>query len=96
MADGMTQTDLPLSSDSATDRVARLFAHHLGLWLSIPQIMLSGGLGAWRTEISRCRKQYGMDFANRITRGPSGKVLSSEYRCVNLGTWPDKAGRRAA
>lgn len=94
----MTQLDLPVTvePDSATERVARLFAARFGSWLSIPQIMPVGGQGGWRTRISDCRRQYGMRFANRITRGPGGQVVTSEYRCVDLGSWPDKAGRRAA
>ena len=92
----MTQLALPDKPESATDRVARLFVAHRGCWLTMPEIVAEGGLGSWRTEISRCRQQYQMQFSNRITRSPSGKVLSSEYRLVDAGTWPHRAGKRAA
>lgn len=72
---------------SNTDKVATLFARHYRHWLDIPTIIRGGGgLGGWRTEVSRCRQQFGMRFETRITRSPSGAVVTSEYRCVDLGT----------
>jgi hypothetical protein len=87
-----------VSDTNATEAVARQFvAAGRGVWIQAPDTMAAGGLLAWRTEISRCRKYYGMDIINRVTRR-KGEVLRSEYCLLDRGYWPSRkpVARRAA
>lgn len=80
-----------MDRDSATQKVGRLFAGNMGRWFSIPEIIAAGGgLGGWRTEVSRLHTDYGMSFECRVTRDARGKVVTSERRCVSIGWWPNK------
>ena len=47
---------------SATHRTATFFRRHRRRWISALQLLRVGGALAWRTELSRCRTQFGMDI----------------------------------
>lgn len=65
---------------SKRDAVARLFLAFPGQWLSDQEFYGPGGRDAWRTRISDCRSQLGMNIENRLTRYPWGTL--SEYRYI--------------
>jgi hypothetical protein len=92
----MTQGSLQLEPESATERTARYLAGHLWIWLTSNDLMPVSGQNGWRTELSRCRQQYGMSIVNRVTRDGSGHVLTSEYRCTGVGWYPERRIRAAS
>ena len=47
---------------SATARTATFFRRHRRTWISALQLLQVGGALAWRTELSRCRTQLGMNI----------------------------------
>jgi hypothetical protein len=78
----MTPQPLPLSAETRTERMASFLRGHRGQWVDALTLSSVGGVGAWRTEISRCRHDLHMDIRNRVTRDTHGRVLCSEYRLV--------------
>jgi len=60
------------------DRVSHHFKLHPGEWVGSYALMAVGGTMAWRTRISDCRLQLGMDIENRCRK--SGEITVSEYR----------------
>lgn len=59
-------------------RVIRLFRAHRGQWIDGMRVARVGGIYAWRTTISRARKQAGLTIENRVRF--VGKRKVSEYR----------------
>lgn len=62
------------------DRLAEHFKARPGVWLNGLDLAKQFGAYAWRTRVSECRTQLGMNIENRIRR--VGKVKVSEYRWV--------------
>lgn len=59
-----------------TEQTAAFFRRHRGRWISALLLMPVGGALAWRTEVSRCRRQLGMNIEwNK-------NVRESRYRYV--------------
>ena len=77
----MTQATLAFAPETATDRVARLFQSRPGQDVSALELAKVGGYLAWRTEVSRARKQYHMTITPRLVR-VNGKVIESFYRWI--------------
>lgn len=67
-------------TSSFVDRVASLFRSQPNVWLDGLEIAKVGGCYAYRTRISDCRRQRGMNIENRLVR--RGRVVSSQYRFV--------------
>ena len=61
-----------------TEQTAKLFRRHRRQWVSAITLTKVGGLLAWRTEVSRCRTQLGMNIEW------SGDTRNSRYRYVGL------------
>jgi hypothetical protein len=68
-----------------TRRVADYFEAHPDEWIDGRVLEGIGGRYAWRTRISNCRTQLGLDIENRLrrVRTESGQTfVISEYRFV--------------
>lgn len=76
----MTQPPLPFSRSRLTDRVAAYFRAHPDRWVDGRELAQVGGYAAYRTRISNCRTELGMDIQNRTYRKDGYTV--SEYRYV--------------
>jgi hypothetical protein len=63
---------------SFRDKVALLFRAQPNQWVNARLLMQVGGAMAWRTRISDCHLELGMDIKNRQRR--LGSVTVSEYR----------------
>lgn len=63
---------------SSLQRTARLFRRHRRRWISAVEIVRVGGLLAWRTRVSECRRLLGMRIENETTL--VGKKYRSRYR----------------
>jgi hypothetical protein len=75
----MIQPTLPLYR--LTDRVAAYFKAHPDRWLDGRELAQVGGYAAYRTRISDCRTELGMDIINRTYR--KGGLTISEYKLVS-------------
>lgn len=67
------------------DRVAAFLKAHPGQWLPATAFEDVAGRQAWRTRLSDCRTQLGMDIENRVrtVRREDGSTWKlSEYRYV--------------
>ena len=62
------------------DRAAAHFRAHPMTWFDGLALAAHGGAYAWRSRVSDCRTQLGMDIENRERREGRRKV--SEYRFV--------------
>jgi hypothetical protein len=62
------------------EAVANLFRTHQGQWIDGMRISYFGGTYAWRSRISDCRVQLGMQILNRQRK--VGKRTVSEYQYV--------------
>lgn len=69
-------------SDERTyrDAVAAHFRAHPYEWLDGLTLSQYGGAYAWRTRVSNCRTDLGMNIENRVRQNGRRKV--SEYRYV--------------
>ena len=78
----MTQASLDYSAppENMTAAVAAYFKARPGQWISALELAQVGGLLAWRTRVSECRTQLGMQIQNKTHR--VGRKLHSEYRWV--------------
>jgi len=65
-------------SQTYRDAVAEHFRAHPGIWLDGMAFASVGGCYAFRTRISDCRTQLGMQIENRQRR--VGRRIVSEYR----------------
>jgi hypothetical protein len=67
---------------SFRDAVADYFSTYPDRWLNATELESVGGRQAWRTRISECRRQLGMDIENRTrtVQGPNGPYVVSEYK----------------
>ncbi len=78
-------------SDARTfrDRVAAHFAAHPGEWIDGMALAQIGGAYSWRTRVSNCRLELGMNIQNRLRK--VGRRCVSEYRYVpaqgQMGLW---------
>lgn len=63
---------------SAMHKTAKLLRRHRRRWISALALTRTGGLLAWRTEVSRCRTELGMQIENRVERTKAG--VRSFYR----------------
>ena len=62
------------------DILADYFARHEGEWINGLVLARLGGVYAWRTRVSDCRRHLGMQIDNRQAQaGPDSPVVS-EYR----------------
>jgi hypothetical protein len=61
-------------------RLAALFRAHPNQWLDGRRLAEVGGCYAWRTRVSECRRQLGMDIENRERWSENGEYRVSEYR----------------
>ena len=66
------------------DRVAAYFIAQPHVWINAVQLETIGGRQAWRTRISDCRRELGMNIENRqwVGRSRCGAFKVSEYRYV--------------
>ena len=70
---------------SFTQRVAEFFTERQGQWIDGKSLALIGGGYGWRTRVSNCRTELGMDIENRqrrIKREDGSTFIVSEYRYV--------------
>jgi hypothetical protein len=67
---------------SFRDAVADYFRTYPDRWLNATELESVGGRFAWRTRVSECRLQLGMDIENRTrtVHGPDGSYVVSEYK----------------
>lgn len=66
-----------------TEAVASLFRANAGIPVSALELIKVGGLLAWRTEVSRCRKQLKMVIDYVPQHDPVyGRVSFYRYRAV--------------
>jgi hypothetical protein len=68
-----------------TKRVAAYFETNAGRWIDGRELETIGGRYAWRSRVSDCRTQLGLDIENRQRRvkTESGQTfVVSEYRYV--------------
>lgn len=79
----MTQQPLaltaPPSKRSKLDTMAGYFITHENEWVSALDLARLGGLLAWRTRVSDCRRVLGMNVENELRRQPDG-TQQSFYR----------------
>jgi hypothetical protein len=64
------------------ERVAGLFLRKRGMWIDSTELAQVGGRCAWRSRVSECRTQIGMDIRNRVrtVRAADGSTFRvSEY-----------------
>ena len=74
---------LPSSKGAFLDRVAEYFQAHPEEWIDATVLQNIGGRFAWRTRVSECRTQLGMEIENRQRRTQRRTI--SEYRFVPKG-----------
>lgn len=61
------------------DQVASVFRAQPHTWISAYALMQVGGALAFRTRVSECRTQLGMNVENKVERDRNG-VAQSYYR----------------
>ena len=68
------------------DAVAHYFKAHPGQWIDGLELARYGGAYAWRTRVSECHTQLGMDIENDVRRVPNThrKVSLYRYRPASL------------
>ena len=74
---GGSDNDPSPSSQAYRDRVAGVFKRSPGAWIDGRALGRIGGEYAWRTRVSECRTQLGMNIKNRQRR--ENKRTVSEY-----------------
>ena len=63
------------------DAVAAYFKAHPGEWIDGLELARIGGAYAWRTRVSECRRELGMNIPKpRLRRMPNSQRKVSEYR----------------
>ena len=65
---------------STLQRTAAVFRRHRRRWISALVLVRAGGLLAWRSRVSECRTQLGMDIKQKTDYTPRG--ARSFYRYV--------------
>lgn len=68
---------------SFRDRVAEYFRDRPGQWVDGRTLETIGGVYAWRTRLSECRRDLGMELQNRqrtIRKDDGSQFVVSEYR----------------
>lgn len=74
-----------MSRTSFRDRLAEYFKSKPNVWIGIAILEDLGGRYAWRTRVSDCRTELGMDIENRqrrVTLHGNRTYMVSEYRYV--------------
>ena len=61
-----------MKSPHFRDAVAGLFRSQPDTWISAYALMQVGGALAFRTRVSECRTQLGMDVVNKVERDRNG------------------------
>ena len=82
------------------DQLAAYFRDpdNAGYWLDGRELATIAGAYAWRSRVSDCRTQLGMQIVNRprVLKTNSGNITISEYRYVpppdNPRAWGDDDG----
>jgi hypothetical protein len=69
-----------MSTRTFRDAVAGYFQAHPHEWVDARVLMNLGGTFAWRTRVSDCRTQLGLNIENRQRK--VGRVTVSEYKYV--------------
>ena len=64
------------------DAVAHYFKAHAGQWIDGLELARIGGAYAWRTRVSECHRQLGMDIENTVRSMPNTARKVSLYRYV--------------
>ena len=64
------------------DTVAAYFKAHPGQWIDGLELARVGGAYAWRTRVSECHTQLGMDIENEVRHMPNSRRKVSLYRYV--------------
>jgi hypothetical protein len=72
-------SSLPGGAETLTHKMAAFLRQHEGEWLDILPLARVGGMGGWRTEISRCRTRFGMVIEQRMEHWDDGRNRS-QYR----------------
>ena len=62
------------------DAVAAFFKAHPNVWIDGLELARYGGAYAWRTRVSECHRQLGMDIENEVIRMPGSQRKVSRYR----------------
>ncbi len=73
------------------DQVADLFRAQPGQWIDSDRFFAPGGKNGWRTRISECRTQLGMEILNRKRTGMKfngERFTISEYQYVPADVVP--------
>ena len=65
---------------SYRDAVAHYFKAHPGQWIDGLELARIGGAYAWRTRVSECHRQLGMDIENEVRQMPNTRRKVSVYR----------------
>lgn len=76
----MTQPSLTFEPPTFRDAVADLFRSRPGEWIDGLTLAQHGGAYAWRTRLSECRTQLGLNIVNQQRK--IGRRTVSEYRWV--------------
>lgn len=66
-----------------TQLVASYFKSRPGVWVDGRELATVGGAYAWRSRISDCRRELGMEIQNRqrrIQTADGSRITVSEYR----------------
>ena len=66
---------------SLRDRLAAHFEAHVGEWIDARDLLPIAGFAAWRTRLSECRRELGMDIENRNrpVKLDSGKTITMSF-----------------
>ena len=65
---------------SYRDRVAAHFKAYPNVWIDGLELARIGGAYAWRTRVSECHRQLGMDIENEVKTVPNTRRKVSLYR----------------
>lgn len=72
-------------SRNLRDAVADHFRAHPGEWISMQTLAGIAGTGGWRSRVSDCRAQLGLNIENRTARiklANGQKITRSDYRYI--------------
>ena len=67
--------------ETLTDKMEANFKQWPNRWLDVLELAEIGGIGGWRTRVSECRRDRGLNIQQRLIRWPDGRNRS-QYRLV--------------